>query len=71
VRAAVLAKGQRRHPRPEEALHLSAPLLPREIKVSVELPSEINVNLKRTAGVLVDYDADGHVIGTRPRKGGA
>lgn len=53
-----MAKGQRRHPALRGHLHLSAPLLPREIKVSVE-PIEINVNLKRTAGVLVDYDADG------------
>lgn len=46
----------------------SAALLPPEVKLNVTFPSELTVNLKQpTAGVVIDYDQDGHVVGTRPR----
>lgn len=53
----------------------SAPLLPSEIKVSISVSDlnvnlkPVDVNLKPSAGVLIDYNSDGTVAGTRPRSG--
>ena len=45
----------------------SAPLLPSEINLTLTLPNELNVNLKPSPGVVLDYNADGTIAGTRPR----
>jgi hypothetical protein len=39
-----------------------------DVHVTVALPDEIGVRLAPSAGVAVDYDDEGRVIGTRPRE---
>jgi hypothetical protein len=44
--------------------------IPAPIKVELTLPTalpDLNVNLKPSTGVELDYDAHGRVVGTRPR----
>jgi hypothetical protein len=48
----------------EEALQNAQ--LPAPIKVELTLP-DLNVNVKPSAGISLDYDDQGRVVGTRPR----
>ena len=47
----------------------NAPLIPPDLKLNVALtlPNDINVNLKPSAGITVEYDAEGKVTGTKPK----
>jgi hypothetical protein len=45
----------------------NAPLLPSEIKLVVQMPDTLKVAQKPSAGIVVEYGADGKISGTRPR----